>query len=179
MKRFCLFAAGVLTAIAVAGQRISKRRITIPVALMGLTALMVVAVPSAASAETITSLENIGSGMCMTNGGSTANSAPITQYTCNGSANQRFNWTGSTIVDEAGMCLTDGGSTANSYPITQYPCNGSPNQTWYTGENSSIYFTIYNPKNFCMTTGGSKKNSTPITQYMCNGSNNQLWEELE
>lgn len=170
-------------------KRISLRAIAIPVALMGLTSLMVTAVPSAALAAGLKAgtFVNITSGKCMTNGGSTANSAAITQYSCNGSGNQMWYW------DEYGtgdytyaifnytdyskgisMCLTDGGSTANSTPITQYSCNGSVNQQWYLIAVGSG-FVIENINGFCMTTGGSKANSAPITQYSCNDSKNQQW----
>jgi hypothetical protein len=157
-------------------KRISRRAIAIPVALMGLTALMVMSVPSAASAQVYYPLKNLGSGKCMTNGGSTANSAPITQYKCNGTGDQAWYYTGNTIVSLTNSkCLTNGGATGNNAPITQYKCNGSKNQAWFE-VSSKGYFTIENTAGtLCMTTGGSKANSAPIKQYKCNGSNNQLW----
>jgi hypothetical protein len=115
----------------------------------------------------------------MTNGGSGANSAPITQYTCstNGTnANQQWIINGSTIKNvDSGKCLTDGGATGNGAAITQYTCNGSPNQAWGLVPTPD-YFTIQNPAGtLCMTTGGLTGNSTPIVQYACNGSPNQKW----
>jgi hypothetical protein len=171
-------------------KRISLRAIAIPVVLMGLTALMVTAVPSAASAQGLQAgtFVNHDSGKCMSNGGSTANSAPITQYKCNGSGNQMWYWDeyGTGDYTEAifnytdyskgiSMCLTDGGSTADNTPITQYSCNGSVNQQWYLIAVSSG-FHIENINGFCMTNGGSKANSAPITQATCNNSTkNQEW----
>jgi Ricin-type beta-trefoil lectin domain len=123
-------------------------------------------------------LTNRATGKCMSNGGSTANSAPITQYTCNGSINQEFYSSEDTIVSaQSSDCFSDGGSTANSAPITQYPCNGSPNQGWHIVQGSGGYFTIQNAGGFCMTTGGSTANSAPVTQYACNGSENQEWSD--
>jgi Ricin-type beta-trefoil lectin domain len=167
-------------------KRIFRTKITaIAVVLMGLTALMV-SVPSAALAQGLSpgTIVNHTSGKCMSNGGSTKNSAPITQYTCDGTNNQEWIWDPdhSTIynygdfVNGIDMCLTDGGSTKNSAPITQYTCNGGSNQNWsliaYDG-----YFIIENGNlTFCMTDGGSTKNSAPITQYACGyASTNQQW----
>jgi hypothetical protein len=172
-------------------KRIFRRRIiAIPVVLMALTALtalIVVSVPSAASAESYDQLANVTSGKCMTNGGSTKNSAPITQYTCStgDDLNQVWVYTGNTIYNYGDyinygikMCLTNGGSTADSTPITQYSCNGSSNQTWYIVGYGLTNVTISNsPGTFCMTTGGALGNSAPITQYTCGDppSNNQQW----
>jgi hypothetical protein len=174
-------------------KRISLRAIAIPVALMGLTALMVIAVPSAAMAQGLSpgTFVNRASGKCMTNGGSTANSAPITQYKCNGTYNQDWIWDPNNDADSIfnyqdytngiNMCLTNGGSTENSTPITQYSCNpanpGSVNQQWYLIAVDG-YFVIENINGFCMTSGGSTANSAPITQYACdvgNPSVNQQW----
>ena len=123
-------------------------------------------------------LTNRGTGKCMSNGGSQGNSAPITQYTCDGSVNQKWYSNVSTIVSASSNdCLSNGGSTANSAPITQYPCNGSSNQNWHIVQRSGGYFTIQNAAGFCMTTGGSTGNSAPVTQYACNGSDNQQWSD--
>jgi alpha-glucosidase len=151
---------------------------------MGLTALIAVAVPSAASASTGFEIVTLNSAKCMTNGGSMENSTPITQYACNGTDNQEWNDpTDAAVVNaDSGKCMTNGGSTANSAPIMQYTCNGSPNQTWYINLNPSTgNFTIQNTREntaetLCMTNGGSMENSTPITQYKCNESNNQQWQ---
>jgi len=164
-------------------KRMNLRAIAIPVAMTGLLAIMVT-YPSAASAGTGI-LKNSAEQKCMTNGGDTANSAPITQYTCDGLAQQSWSYpgilnttgTGTIVNEDNGKCLTDGGSTANSAPITQYTCNGSPNQVWTTTVQGLIYgpITISNSHGMCMTDGGSPKNSAPITQYKCNGSANQNW----
>jgi Ricin-type beta-trefoil lectin domain len=145
--------------------------IAIPVVLMSATVLMAAAVPASASSNTIVTYN----GKCLTDGGSTAKSAPITQYKCNGNTKAQT-WTG---IDDlgaieyenlSGMCLTDGGSTANSAPITQYPCNNSPNQLWtLVQDTNSNYVSIknLNDPHMCMTNGGSTANSAKITQYTC------------
>lgn len=157
-----------------------QKIVTIPVLLMG-AALTVLTVPSAASAQTGSPLQSYASKKCMTNGGSTANSHPITQYTCNGTNNQGWytNPNGDVIKNaDSGKCLTNGGATGNGAPITQYTCNGSPNQQWYL-VNTGIFSSTYHIQNaagtLCMTTGGLTGNSTPIVQYACNGSYNQTW----
>jgi hypothetical protein len=177
-------------------KRIFSRKITaIPVVLMALTALTaltVVSVPSAASAQSLDQLVNAGSKKCMTNGGSTKNSAKITQYTCanpvGSDLNQLWVYTGNTIYNYGDyinygikMCLTNGGSKADSTDITQYTCanpaGSDPSQVWYIVYYSLTNVTISNPNNFCMTTGGATGNSAPITQYTCGDppSNNQQW----
>jgi hypothetical protein len=132
----------------------------------------------ASAAITGHQLKNVRSGKCVTNGGSTANSAPITQYTCNGSANQAWTYDSATLQfkNNSGKCLTDGGSTGNSAPITQSTCSGSQNQQWLlflSGSYEGVQNVHDNSK--CMTNGGSLANSAPITQYTCNGSQNQQW----
>jgi hypothetical protein len=170
-----------------------KRRfawvIAIPVALMSATPFAVASVPASAATSAPTApaifnahqVKSVQSGKCLTNGGSTANSAPITQFTCNGNANQAWTYNSSTLVfaNNSGMCLTDGGSTANSAPITQFACNGSQNQEWLLfiesdGSSEGIE-NAHTGK--CMTNGGSKANSAPITQFTCasNDSDRNQW----
>jgi hypothetical protein len=110
------------------------RWIAIPVALMSVTGLAVMAAPIAASAspEYQAIYNETSSNKCLTNGGSTANGAVITQYTSNGSSNQNWEYTNSDQFENqvSGKCLTNGGSTGNSTDIQQYTCNGSSNQGW-------------------------------------------------
>ena len=71
-----------------------------------------------------------------------ANSAPLTQYTCNGNSNQTWSPSyppGNTSVFElrngtSHKCMTNGGSTGNNALITQYTCNANgtdTNQLWH------------------------------------------------
>jgi hypothetical protein len=117
---------------------------------------------------------------CMTNGGSTKNSAPITQYECNGDGDQLIYYSGSTLeLLSNSKCLSNGGSTENSAPITQYTCNGSQNQEWELVGVGGGFYKIQNYNGtFCMTNGGSNGESKPITQYHCNGSNAQKWSQI-
>lgn len=163
----------------------SLRGVATAVILMAVASLTVAAFPAAASASNATHFQNYAEELCMTNGGSTANSAPITQYTCDGTENQTWDWpgfgnfvpaTGTIFNADNGKCLTDGGSTANSAPITQYKCNGSASQIWTVNNSDTGGVTISNANNMCMTDGGSTKNNAPITQYKCNGSGNQDWK---
>jgi hypothetical protein len=160
-------------------KRVSRRGTVISAVLMGATVLMVMSVP-AASAESDIQLQNSHSHKCMTNGGSSANSAPITQYTCmGGDPNQYWSTVDDTIVSEdSNKCLSNGGATNNGAAITQYTCNGSPNQTWYQEENSNGTYTFDNGAGICITTGESLGNSAPIVQYACDGSSSQQWSEI-
>jgi hypothetical protein len=160
-------------------RRLGRRaRAAVPVGLMTAAVLIFAsAVPASASSGTITT----NSAFCLTDGGSTANSAPITQYTCNGNAKAQT-WVVLPGSDPFGLatfvienttnskCMTNGGSTRNSAPITQYTCNGSPNQQWdvYPNETGSReVFESDAVTGECITNGGSTSNSTPITQYDC------------
>jgi hypothetical protein len=150
---------------------------------MSATVLMAApAVPASASSNTVVTY----TGKCLTDGGSTANSAPITQYTCNGNTaaqtwEERGNSNGTvTFHNGSNMCLTDGGNTANSAPITQYTCNGSANQQWATfADNINLNYVSIQKfnTNLCMTNGGSTANSAPITQYVCpvNPTDHNQW----
>jgi len=166
-------------------KRKSVRWAAAPVALVSLGALCLSSTP--ASAATYGPLKNVhDSSMCLTNDGSTANSAPITQYTCNGSTNQGWEVLAVSfegilayqiINQHSGDCLTNGGSNVNSAPITQYPCASlsslDTNQIWeYSGSYPSR-FVDGNGK--CLTDGGSTANNAPITQYTCNNTTNQKW----
>lgn len=63
--------------------------IAIPVALMSATVLMAApADPASASTNTVVTYN----GKCLTDGGSTANSAPITQYTCPANPTDHDQW---------------------------------------------------------------------------------------
>lgn len=160
-------------------ERIFRRGVTIPAVVMGVAALAAVAAPSAASAASGGPIQNRNSAECMTNGGDTGNSTPITQYTCDGNPSQLWLVSGQSIKNpNYNKCLTNGGATGNSAKITQYTCNGSKNQMWSAVQISanSEYYTIQNPAGtLCLTTGGQTGTSTPITQYKCNGSENQQW----
>lgn len=151
---------------------------------MSVTALAVTSVPASAVSSQINAAPAVGtiiinatSGKCLTNGGSLANSAPITQFTCASGTdnNQRWRLPGGVETEiinvTSGKCLTNGGSLANSAPITQFTCNGSTNQLWELGGGQIKNVT----SGKCMTNGGSLANSAPITQFTCNGSNNQQW----
>lgn len=161
------------------GKTVLKRnfgwRIAI-LALMSVTALAVTSVP--ASAADGGQIKHDSSDFCLTNGGSTANSAKITQYTCNGSSNQTWSlYQGDSFKNNTSKkCLTTGGSHTNSTPITQYTCNGSANQQWVWSNYPDGSWDIQNVgTEKCISNGGSTTNSAPITQYTCNGSANQAW----
>ena len=170
-------------------RRATKRRLrrrigaAVSVGLMGAAVLMAAsAAPAYATTDYITTY----SGFCLTDGGSTTNSAPITQYMCNGNTKAQTwdiigNSNGTNKLENTtnDMCMTNGGSTANSAKITQYKCNGSANQSWYevtAGTGSYVLFESDSVPSKCMTNGGSTTNSTPITQYNCgNFTDRNMW----
>jgi hypothetical protein len=86
-------------------------------------------------ADTYT-IVNAGSGLCLdVNGGTTANSATIIQWTCNGAANQTFQLnlvSGKVyrlIATHSGKCVdVVSASTADGTRLIQYTCGSGTNQ---------------------------------------------------
>ncbi|MEK0098158.1 ricin-type beta-trefoil lectin domain protein [Streptomyces sp. A475] len=68
---------------------------------------------------------------CMTASGTAAGSNVVLQ-TCDGSASQQWQRSGSTLMNQ-GQCLdARGGSSANGTDLIVYTCNGNTNQNWTT-----------------------------------------------
>jgi hypothetical protein len=73
------------------------------------------------------------SGKCMeVSGQGTANGSAVDLYTCNGGSNQKWTYTGGTLVGvQSGKCLDDpGGVLTNGTQLDIYTCNGSNGQKW-------------------------------------------------
>ncbi|MEV3854780.1 RICIN domain-containing protein [Streptomyces sp. NPDC050095] len=101
----------------------------------------------------------------------------VTQYTCNGGANQKF-WFkdlggGSYALVGRGssLCLTE-----NATNVTQEDCTGASGQQW-TATASGGYWTIKaRTTGECLdVNGASTADSAAIITYACNGGANQQW----
>jgi hypothetical protein len=125
-------------------------------------------------------------------GGSTANSAQVQLWDCDGTKAHRV-WYMQEVQagwwhiwnKKSGKCLNvQGGSTNNSAKVIQYSCQGSGtfNDQWrlfYTGgsgANGDLYWIINRKSNKCLNAqGASSANGTDLIQYDCRGG---AWNEL-
>lgn len=117
--------------------------------------------------------------------GSTADAAPVIQWTANGGANQQWRLLDagggySRIVNvKSGKCLdVNNGSTADGAIAIQYTCNGGNNQAWQLrdmGNGWSAIVARHSGK--CLDVkGGSTADGYAIVQWTCNGGTNQQWQ---
>lgn len=141
------------------------------------------------------SIQNKGTGTCITSLGATSNGSPAELYTCNGSANQDWraiDKIGNTAVVLKnigdGLCLNNSnGVTENYNPQTMWRCNGGANELYaiYNGsENSGLVgFVPTDNDESCNGTDdacaisslGNAANYARIELYTLKPDNNQLW----
>jgi len=125
-----------------------------------------------------------GDGLCMdVEGGSEADGALVQQYTCNGSAAQRWKVTSvgndvyELVSQASGKCLdVNGGSDASGAAVQQYTCNGSAAQHWVVDDRGGGKYRLIaqTGSGKCLDVrGGSAENATKLQQYSCNGSDAQ------
>ncbi len=103
----------------------------------------------------------------------TANGTIADLYDCNGTAAQRWTFSGNTLQIN-GKCLdVTARATANGSPVELWDCNGGSNQTWQTGANNSLV----NPASGrCLDDPGfSTTNGVQLDIWDCNGGVNQQW----
>jgi outer membrane protein assembly factor BamB len=113
-------------------------------------------------------------------GASVSDAALVQQYTCNGSAAQRWNVRNIAdnvyeLVSEAsGKCLdVQGGSDANGAGIQQYTCNGTSAQRWVVDDlgGGAYRLIAQTGSGKCLDVrGGSTQVATKLQQYSCNGT---------
>jgi outer membrane protein assembly factor BamB len=113
-------------------------------------------------------------------GGSANDAALVQQYTCNGSAAQR--WHVRNVADNvyelvssaSGKCLdVQGGSPANGAGIQQYTCNGTAAQRWVVDDlgGGAYRLIAQTGSGKCLDVrGGTARVATKLQQYSCNGS---------
>lgn len=117
-------------------------------------------------------------------GASTASGADVIQWTCNGGAHQRWQFThlGSGIYEvrpahAAGMCLAVQGNSASAgADVIQSTCNGAAGQRWLVRATSAGVFELrpQTGSNVCLDVSGrSTANGADIIQWTCNGQTNQ------
>ncbi|MFF4572987.1 RICIN domain-containing protein [Streptomyces sp. NPDC001410] len=101
----------------------------------------------------------------------------ITQYTCNGGANQKWwfknlgNGYYALLGRGSSLCLQENTST-----VTQENCTGATTQQWSVVTSGSYVNIKARASGECLdVTGASTANSTAIITYTCNGGTNQQW----
>lgn len=112
---------------------------------------------------------------CLDNrGGVLKNNNPITLWSCNGTAAQKWTLPGDGTVRLGVYCLDiPNASTKVKTKVQLYKCNGTKAQVWSFKSNGSIV----NPNsNLCLDDSyGSTANGNAIWIYTCNGTAAQKW----
>ncbi|MGW2703216.1 RICIN domain-containing protein [Streptomyces sp. NPDC001340] len=103
----------------------------------------------------------------------------ITQYTCNGGANQKwwFKTLGNGYYELLGrgssLCLQENAST-----VTQENCTGATAQQWSVVTSGSYVNIKARASDECLdVSGASTANFAAIITYTCNGGTNQQWTQ--
>lgn len=123
-------------------------------------------------------LRNVNCGKCIdVFGSSTSKSANVQQYSCNGDANQRWEFielgNGQFAIRNANSGLVldvFGDSRGNGANIQQFPWNGGANQRWITrGSNNNFEIVNVNSGKCLDVLGGGMGNNVNIVQMQCDG----------
>lgn len=128
-------------------------------------------------------LVSVMSGLCLdVAGGATEAGANVQQWTCNGSAAQR--WTISRDGDVvtlrsavSGMCLTVArGSTTPGTNVEQQPCGGAGQEWKLRGVGLDHYTFVQKGSDTCLdVAGGSTAVGGNVAQWTCNDLAPQIW----
>ena len=127
---------------------------------------------------------NRANGKCVdARSAASANGTVIQQYTCNGSAAQRFRFQptsgGFTRVDSqlnaTQVIDVTGVSTADNAPVQLWSYGGGLNQQWqWVSEGGGYYHFVNRNSARCLTVpGGSTANSVQLVQASCTGAGSQ------
>lgn len=117
-------------------------------------------------------------------GGSTANSAKIIQWTSTDSRNQL--WRDEAVGDgyyrfanaKSGKCLNvEGGGTANLTRVIQWTCGTSANEQWRPVRKGNGYQLVARSSNKCLNVDGGAGKGRVLIQYTCSakGGANDVW----
>jgi len=123
------------------------------------------------------------SGKCLdVRGQSTANSAAITQYTCNGGTNQQWRVQSISggyyqiVARNSEKCLdVNSASTADGATLIQYTCGSGTNQQWSLVDSGDGYISLkarHSGKCADVPSSSTAEN-VQLKQYPCNGGYNQ------
>jgi hypothetical protein len=120
-------------------------------------------------------------------GASRSDGAPVQQFTCDGSKNQRWfiNWRPASmnfIAKHSQKCVdVISASSDNNANVQQFDCNAGDNQHWFlrdAGPNGDFRFynIVATHSGKCLdVAGASTANNANVQQFGCNGGDNQKW----
>jgi O-glycosyl hydrolase len=127
--------------------------------------------------STATTLVGAQSGKCLdVTNASTANSARVGIWTCNGGSNQQWTATAAGELRVYGTKCLDalGHATAAGSPVGIYDCNGGANQKWSLTAAGAL---VGGESGRCLdVTGGGTADGIPVVLWNCSGAANQQWQ---
>ncbi|MGW4887047.1 RICIN domain-containing protein [Streptomyces murinus] len=162
------------------GFRMRKKSLNMVVAGAAVIAAFSLSSGSASASDYYSTMQNAKSKRCLSiaDGGSTANGANAIIYDCNGSAEQYWDYRGTSEIvnSKSGKCLStaSGGGTDNGTEVIQWTCNGGAEQQWgitLSGE----YINTKSGKCLSTASGGGVDNNTRVIIWSCNGASEQIW----
>ncbi|MER5599075.1 RICIN domain-containing protein [Streptomyces sp. NPDC002265] len=109
-------------------------------------------------------------------GGKKDNGTPVQIYTCNGSAGQKWQISGDTLVNvNSGKCLdVKGSGTANGTVLQIYTCNSSASQKWQYNTHATT--RLYNPGTANCVDLATYDNSRDGRMWDCKGTDPQKFD---
>ena len=102
----------------------------------------------------------------------TTNGNTVDIYTCNGTAAQRWTFSGGALV-VIGMCLNDPHRGGNDTALVIWTCNGHTSQQWTHRSNGEYVLKL---NGLCLTDpGNSRVNGVPVQVRTCHNYTDQHW----
>ncbi len=152
-------------------------------AMEALTSVVVQAVTEMNPLTGVHAISNVGNGLAIDNGSSTAQGANIIQWAFTGGKPQKWIFTQNSdsswnIVSlYSGLALDDpASSTANGTQMDQWSTNAGANQKWWVDVQSDGSYKIWNVASGLALDNDSRTASgSPLIQWSWTGSANQRW----
>ncbi|PKV89888.1 RICIN domain-containing protein [Streptomyces sp. TLI_146] len=149
--------------------------------------------PASASAETIVTLQLVGSEMCLDLSGVAENGAKAIQWTCDGTDTQQWrmipvdNSSFELRSMRSGRCLeVENSGTQIGAAVQVWDCTGGKQMRWQTAlvdfANKSYEFRVTHTSERCLDINnggflnGVRTNGVGAQSWSCNQSDAQLWQ---
>lgn len=166
--------------------KLKAMKYAMPVMAMASAAILACATTSSAAPAAFWRLQNGHSNLCLgVSGSSTSNGAEVIQWSCDGGAEQSWNFVPGPGTDQytlhnsnSGQCLAIGGSsTAVGHGAIQWPCDGLSDELW---EYNQIDMLTNVNSGLCLAVpGSSTSNGTQVVQWTCQPTNaDQFWHSF-
>lgn len=131
-------------------------------------------------------LRNSYSALCAGGGSKTGNGAPVIQWGCNNSRDERWVFENTTdsngktayfVRNEySGKCMGVSSHLNDSAGVIQYTCKGAVDEKWWYDSGSKTLRNVYSGK--CLALGSTATKGTQLIQYRCNGKPDESWERI-